>query len=69
MLKNKMKKNYRIGIKVEKDLVENLKYEANTLGLTFSDICRQKLKKNHQLIKIELILETILKEMGKQNEN
>jgi hypothetical protein len=64
-----MKKNYRVGIKVEKDLVENIKYEANTLGLTFSDVCRQKLKPNHQLIKIELLLETILKELKKQNDN
>jgi len=64
-----MKKNYMIGIKVEKDVAESLKSEASTLGLNFSEICRQKLNKNHQLIKIELILETILKELKKQNEN
>ena len=63
-----MKKNYKVNLLMETEEVENLKKEASEISLTFSELIRQKLKPNHHIIKIELILEKILKKL-EQNEN
>ena len=63
-----MKKNYKIHLWIESENIEYLKKEAILLNMNLSELCRQKLKPNHNLIKIELILENILRKL-EQNGN
>lgn len=51
-----MKKNSQIHIFVETDLRESLEKQAIEGGISVSELCRQKLKGNSRLDRIELVL-------------
>ena len=51
-----MKKNAQIHLLIESELIERLKSEASEKNVSLSEICRQKLKQDHQLNRIENIL-------------
>lgn len=51
-----MKKNSQIHVYLETQFKEKLIREANEEGISFSELCRQKLNENSQLKKIEFIL-------------
>ena len=60
-----MRRNYKLNLKIESELIEDLKKEAEIEGITMAGLCRKKLRKNPQLIKIELILESINNKLNK----
>ena len=55
-----MKKNSQIHIFLETELKEKLGKQADDEGISISELCRQKLKENSQLEKIEMMLENLL---------
>jgi hypothetical protein len=54
-----MGKNSHIHILIETELSDKLRRQAEELGMTFSDFCRQKLKDTCKLDKIEFIVSEI----------
>lgn len=62
---NIMKKNSQIHLVLETELLELLKKEALDREISISEHIRQKLRKNTQLTRIEILLEKLLK--GGQN--
>nr|AQS34895.1 hypothetical protein [uncultured archaeon] len=54
-----MKKNSHIHILIETELSDRLRKQAEDLGMTFSDLCRQKLKDTCKLDRIEFIVAQI----------
>ncbi len=59
-----MRKNFQIHLYLETDLVEKLKKESLEKKRTVSDICRQKLKEDTQLDRIEETIGKIYKLQG-----
>ena len=51
-----MKKNSQLHISLGTDLFVLLKKEANEKGICLSEYCRQKLRENYYLEKIEIML-------------
>ena len=56
-----MKRNAQIHLHVESELRENLLKEADENNISMNELCLQKLRKNSQLDKIEMMLEGVLK--------
>ena len=61
-----MKKNSQIHIYVDTELLDRLKKEANSSGMSITELCRRKLIENLPLLKIETILEKIEKELSRR---
>ena len=59
-----MRKNYLFCIRLETEKLLLLKKQAETLGISLSELCRQKLNEYPQLTKIELMLEDIKKKLN-----
>ncbi len=55
-----MKKNSKLHIALETKLFEKIKQEAKEQNIPIAELCRQRLKKNSQLTRIELMLERII---------
>ena len=58
-----MKKNYLCCIRIETELHDNLKKQAEDLNMSLSELCRQKIKGQTQLTRIEGMLEEIKKKL------
>ncbi len=56
-----MKKNTKIHFWIESEVKQFIEKQAQEEGLTISDYCRNKLKDNSRLIRIEMMLEEVLK--------
>ena len=56
-----MKKNSQIHLFLETELKEKLEQQAQEQNISFSELCRQKLKNASKLDKIERVLEEIQK--------
>ena len=56
-----MRKNFQIHLYLETELVEKLKKEAIEKNKSVSDICRQKLREDTQLDRIEMMIGKIYK--------
>ena len=56
-----MTKNTQLHLVVETDLFNDLKTQAEEDGLTISELCRQKLRECSRLIKIQFMLEELVK--------
>lgn len=56
-----MRKNFQIRFRIETDVAEKLKKQAKENGIFMSELCRQKIKAPHPLVRIESILERIEK--------
>ena len=54
-----MKKNAQLHIALETKLLEKLQEEAKEYDISIAELCRQKLRKNHQLTKIELMIDSL----------
>ncbi len=54
-----MKKNSQIHLFLETELKEKLEKEAQGQNISFSELCRQRLRDNDRLSKIEYVLEQI----------
>lgn len=64
-----MKKNYKIHLVIDKELAENLKKSAEENNISIAENCRQKLREDSQLKRIELMIEKILNKDGQRNSN
>lgn len=62
-----MKKNYKMHLRLESDLVDKLKKEADNQMITVSELCRKKLRELDQLTKIEILLKDINKKLENEN--
>ncbi len=58
-----MKKNSQIHLRLETELINLLKKQAQESGMFVAELCRRKLKENLPLMKIEMMLERIEKRM------
>jgi hypothetical protein len=63
-----MKKNHRLHVFLDINQMEQLKRQSAELNLTLSELVRQKLNPAPHEIKIELMLEKILKKLYKNDE-
>lgn len=54
-----MKKNYKLHLLLDKNLAEMLKKQSEEMGVPLSEICRQRLKEQTKLDRIEIMLERI----------
>lgn len=64
-----MRKNFQVHLYLETELVEKLKKEAVEKKKSVSDICRQKLKEDTQLDRIETMIGKIYKHQGIEYSN
>lgn len=65
-----MKKNHDLHFYVEKDLKEKLQKEADTKGISLAELCRDRLREDSQLTRIELVLMALTKrgeDLGKRS--
>lgn len=60
----KMKKNSEIHLKLETDLIDKLKKQAVNDDISFSELCRKRLKDNIQLDRIEALILEINKKLS-----
>ncbi len=51
-----MKKNSKLFLRIETEILQKLMLEAQNEGITLSELCRKKLSNNPQLERIELLL-------------
>ena len=59
-----MRKNYLLCVRIETEDLESFKKQADNLGMSVSEFCRQKLRECSQLNRIELIVEEIQKKLN-----
>jgi len=59
-----MKKNYKIHLRLDNELLVKLRKESFELEISLSDLCRQKLRRNTQLTKIEIMVEDLSKKLN-----
>ena len=64
-----MRKNFQIHLYLETELVEKLKKEGIEKKKSVSDICRQKLREDTQLDRIEMMIGKIYKHQGIDDSN
>ena len=60
-----MVKNSKLHIPIETRFKESLLLEAKISNITLSQLCRQKLKGNDQLTRVEAILNVLLNDRAK----
>ena len=56
-----MKKNSQLHLFLETQTLNNLKKQASEDNVSVSELCRQKIREEPRLTRIELILERLLK--------
>jgi hypothetical protein len=56
-----MKKNAKIHLIVETELLENIRNQARENRVSIAELCREKLRESNQLDRIEFILNKLLK--------
>lgn len=54
-------KNSRIYIRVETSIKDKIKLDAFEEGVSIAEFCRQKIREKPRLVRIELMLERLLK--------
>ena len=64
-----MRKNFQVHLYLETELVEKLKKEAIDKKKSVSDICRQKIKEDTQLDRIEMMIGKIYKHQCIESSN
>lgn len=65
-----MKRNSQIHLWLETELKELLEKQAQDAKLSINELCRQKLRENDRLTKIEIVLDRIEKRLNiKLNSN
>jgi len=60
-----MPKNYQIHLNIEIEVIEQLRKEAESRGITLSALCREKLEQGNTFKRIEAKLDLLIK----KNEN
>ena len=56
-----MLKNYQIHLNIESEVIDQLKKEAKSRGITLSALCREKLQQGNTLKRIETKLDSLIK--------
>jgi len=59
-----MKKNYLLCVRIETEVLESLKKQAEQEGITLSVLCRQKLMESSRLVRMDIILQEIQKKLN-----
>jgi hypothetical protein len=60
-----MKKTFQIHLRIENDTIESLKRQAHENNISLAEVCRQRLRGNSQLARIELLIENLRKGVKK----
>lgn len=63
-----MKKNFQIHLRIETEVIEALRKQAQECGTSLGELCRQKIRGHSHLSKIESLLLDIKKELNNQKE-
>ena len=58
-----MKKNYLFCLRLETEVLDNLKKQASEDGISVSELIRKKIKETPKLVKMELMLDQIYKKV------
>ena len=58
-----MRKNCKLRLRLETEVLQSLKKQAEQEEITLSELCRQKLMESSKLAKIEIILQEIQKKL------
>lgn len=58
-----MKKTFQIHLRIENDVVESLRKEAESNNISLAELCRQRLREDSQLNRIEKIVTGMSKKM------
>lgn len=58
-----MKKTFQLHLRIETTVIESLRREAQEHNITLAELCRQRLRGNVQLTRIENLIERLYKEM------
>ena len=61
-----MKKNAQIHLLIESEVVDRIKKEAEEKSVSWSEICRQRLRHNPQLDRIEFMIKEIEEKVNKK---
>ena len=59
-----MRKNCKLRLRLETEVLQSLQKQAEQEGITLSALCRQKLMESSKLEKIEIILKEIQKKLN-----
>lgn len=51
-----MKKNYQLHLRIESEIIEQLKKQAKISNLSLAELCRKRIRDSSQLQRIEIIL-------------
>jgi len=62
-----MKKNAQIHLLIESEVVDKIKKEAEDKSVSWSEICRQRLRQNNQLDKIESMIKMLQEQLSLQS--
>jgi len=64
-----MRKNSQIHLFLETEVLQSLKFQAKELGISVSNLCRNKLRECLQLNRIEGVLKEINEKLARQKLN
>ena len=60
-----MKKNSQLHLFLESEILDSLKKEADNENLSVSELCRNKIRKNSQLTRIEFKIDILIEKIKK----
>lgn len=61
-----MKKNSQIHIWLETELKEKIERQAQEDNISLGELCRQRLRENSKLVKIEMMLNELITKLKKE---
>ena len=59
-----MRKNCKLRLRLETEVLQGLKKQAEQEDITLSELCRHKLRESSRLVRIEIILQEIQKKLN-----
>lgn len=63
-----MKKTFQIHLRIESEAIETLKKQAQENNLSLAEFCRQRLRGNSQLSRLESLIENLNNQLNVQQE-
>ncbi len=58
-----MKKTFQLHLRIESEVIESLRRQAQETHITLGELCRQKLRANTQLTRIEMLMENLTNQL------
>ena len=58
-----MKKTFQLHLRIENQVIENLRKQAGEIDVPLAELCRRRLRDSQQLTRIEKLLESLVGQM------